>query len=38
MIQKIKTKFQCFKGKGQNSNVLKEKVTIIMFGRIGPEF
>ena len=48
MFEKIRSKFQCLDGLGQNSNVWKDKVRIpmfqritiriTMFGRIGPEF
>ena len=38
MFGKIRKEFQCLKGKGQNRNVWKDKVTIQVFGRIGPEF
>ena len=38
MFGKIRSKFQCLDGLGQNSNVWKDKVRIPMFERIGPEF
>ena len=37
MLGGIRHKFKCLKGYGQNSNVWKDKATILMFGRIRSE-
>ena len=38
MLKKIRGECQCMKGKGRNSNFLKDKVRISMFQRIKWEF
>ena len=38
MFEKIRPESQCSEGYGKNSSVWKDKVRIIMFGKIGPEF
>ena len=38
MLKRIRSKFQCLKGEGQNSNVWNDKMRIPMFGRIKSEF
>ena len=38
MCTRIKSKFLCLEGQGQNSNVWKIKTRIPMFGRIRSEF
>ena len=38
MLEKIGLEFQCYKGKGQESNVRKDRAGILMFNRIGLEF
>ena len=35
MFGTIRSEFQCLEGLGQNSNVWKGKVRILMFGRVG---
>ena len=34
MFRRIREKFQCLEGKDKNSNVSKDKIRILMFGRI----
>ena len=38
MFGRIRSEFQCFEGKDQNSKVWTDKVKIPMFGRIRAEF
>ena len=38
MFERKGPRIQCKKGKGQNSNVRKEKAGILMFEKIGLEF
>ena len=38
MFRRTRSEFQCLEGLGQNSNVWKDKVRILMFGRIGSKF
>ena len=38
MFERKGPKIQCKKGKGQNSNVRKQRAGILMFKRIGQEF
>ena len=38
MFERKGPRIQCKKGKGQNSNVRKQRAGILMFKRIGQEF
>ena len=38
MLGRIRSEFQCLKKQGQNSNDRKDKITMPMFTKIGPEF
>ena len=38
MFERIRPDCQCLVGYSKNSNVWKDTVRIIMFGKIGPEF
>ena len=38
MFGAIRAEFKCLKGYGQNSNVWKDKLRILMFEKTGSEF
>ena len=38
MFRKVRSEYQCLERSGQNSSVPKDKPTILMFGKIRPEF